>query len=127
MSAYAAVMRDNTSRGRPQLEGLSKVRPLESIILTKDSPYLVDDKYKAIVLKVLSDSNLQGDVRMRFHDLWKTYEELKRGVENPAGTAATYGNLANQLETRFKNNIDALGTSLGFEPPKFSDDDGSGS
>ncbi len=127
MAINAAAMREATAKGRPASDGLAKARPIESAILSNMAPFKVDDKYKALALKLLADVNLPADVRAKFSDLWKTYEELKRNVESPTGTAAIYSNLATQLETRFKNNWDALGSSLGLEPPKFTDDDGSGS
>jgi hypothetical protein len=39
-------------------------------------------------------------------------------VDNPAGDAVAYERKAKQLETRIKNNMDALGESLGLEVRK---------
>jgi hypothetical protein len=44
-------------------------------------------------------------------------------VDDPPGNATDYANRAQQLETRFKNNIEALVQSLGLEKRDVHEDD----
>jgi S1-C subfamily serine protease len=122
MSTYAQAMREAAARGRPAQEGIQKVRS-DMDALLRAAPFLLDDKHQAIGVKLLTDTHLTEDIRGKFGDLFKTYADLKQCVDNPAGNAAEYANRAQQLKTRFMNNIEALVQSLGFETRKVQSDD----
>jgi S1-C subfamily serine protease len=121
MQIYSGLMREATSRGRPASEGAAKARAISDAILRKVAPFLVDDKIKTIGSKLKDDANLPDDVRRKFGDLWKTYEELKQNVESPTESGAAYMNKSRTLETRLENNFNALRESLGFEAPKLDE------
>jgi serine protease Do len=123
MAAYAGSMRESVSRGRPAEEGIAKARPFMDDLLRRVAPFIVDAKHQNIARSLMNDPNLPADVRTKFGEVWKNYEEIKQQVEKPGGTPAAYTTKLQQLDRQLGINVTALQEALGFEKPKVEDDD----
>ena len=121
MSGYAFIMRKAAAKGVRADDWLKEARAQIDANLRPFAAFLLDDKHKEIGVKLLADSHLSEELRRKFGDLWKTCEELKKNVDDFSGGAAAYDTRAKQLETRFKNNMDALKETLGLDTPNVDD------
>jgi hypothetical protein len=123
MSGYAFIMRKAATKGVRADDMIKEARAQIDASLRPYAAFLLDDKHKEIGVKLLADTHLAEDVRRKFGDLWKTCEELKKNVDDFSGGAAAYESRAKQLETRYKNNRDALKETLGLDTPNVDDGD----
>ncbi|MBL8798302.1 MAG: trypsin-like peptidase domain-containing protein [Planctomycetia bacterium] len=122
MSAYAGAMRESAARGRPPEEGVSRAKPLMDELLRRVGPFLVDAKLQTVGRKILTDPNLTPEVRSKFGEVWKTYEELKQQIERPTGNPTAYATKLQQLDRQVGTSVSALQEALGFEKPTVEDD-----
>jgi S1-C subfamily serine protease len=106
---------------RPAEEGIRRARPANDAILSRISIYL-DGKHQAIGDKLVNDPNLPAEVRKKFGELWKTYQELKGLAENPKAPANAYASKMQDLANRFESQIKALRESLGGDSRQLEDE-----
>jgi S1-C subfamily serine protease len=126
MAGYAFIMRKAAAKGVRPDDMIKEARAQIDANLRPFAAFLLDDKHKEIGAKLLADTQLSEELRRKFGDLWKTCDELKKNVDDFSGGLAAYESRAKQLETRFKNNMDALKEALGLDIPNVDDGGGFG-
>lgn len=114
MRVYSAAMSKAQEEDRPIDEGIAVVRGMLQPRFTVANEYLVED-VKAAAAKVQRDTNLPEPTRKKITDLWNTYTEMKRSIDEPRGTSKTYAAKARELEERCQRQIDSLRHVLGLE------------
>jgi S1-C subfamily serine protease len=114
MRIYVRRMSQAMAQGRSANEGMANGRREFDQMLRQIDSETVNEEIRTLAQKARTDPNVSTEIRSKYDDLWKTYQELKDYVEKPRGTFATYADKQRELENRLKREIQALAEAYGF-------------